>query len=277
MPPQEQAPARPSTQHHGVADDPAASIAAQKHLDWREGNTPISLRFDDPYYSLLDGLAESRHVFLAGNDLPQRLRPGFHIAELGFGTGLNMLATLHAWHNLGLPGQVYFTSFEAFPLSAEDIARALKAFPEVIHLAEPFLAQWAEGMRNISLPGLQLEVIEGDARTTLPLWQGHADAWFLDGFSPAKNPELWGQDLMHEIGRHSAAGTTCATYSAAGHIRRALEAAGFAMTRSPGHANKRHMSRGTLRPIEATSPTPQGHGTEKEPASETPHAQGLRI
>lgn len=218
----------------------------RQHLEWRDGTLPISCRFDDPYFSLHDGLAETRHVFLAGNGLPDRLSDGFHIAELGFGTGLNMLATAMAWAQTGRPGTVQFTSFEAYPLTAEDIARALQAFPEVLPSAQPFLDQWAQGQRQITLPGLCLNVIVGDARNTLPAWQAHADAWFLDGFSPAKNPELWSPDLMAQVARHTAPGGTMATYTAAGHVRHSLQAAGFAVTRTAGHGRKRHMTTGQI-------------------------------
>lgn len=213
-------------------------------LEWKDGAIPVSRRFDDPYFSLADGLAETRHVFLAGNDLPTRLCDGFHIAELGFGTGLNMLATRLMWAATNPSGTVLFTSFEAFPLSAEDIARALDAFPEARAVADDFLAQWAKGQRNIQLPGLVLTVIEGDARQTLGQWQGKADAWFLDGFSPAKNPELWSPDLMAEVYAHTQPGGTFATYTAAGHVRRSLAEAGFEVTRLPGHGRKRHMTAG---------------------------------
>ncbi len=215
-------------------------------LDWRDGTLPVSRRFDDPYFSLQDGLAETRHVFLAGNHLPNRLVDGFHIAELGFGTGLNMLATALAWAQTGRAGRVHFTSFEAFPLAAPDIARALQAFPEVLPTAEPFLDQWAKGQREIILPSLTLTVIIGDARESLPEWQGRADAWFLDGFSPAKNPELWSPDLLAEVARHTNPGGTIATYTAAGHVRRSLQAAGFTVTRIPGHGRKRHMTTGRI-------------------------------
>lgn len=213
-------------------------------LDWKDGTIPVSRRFDDPYFSLADGLAETRHVFLAGNGLPDRLTDGFHIAELGFGTGLNMLATQIAFATTARPGNLRFTSFEAFPLSAADIARALQAFPEALAVAGPFLHAWGEGQRRFALPGLTVEVIEGDARTTLPLWQGRADAWFLDGFSPAKNPELWSPDLMAEVFTHTLPGGTFATYTAAGHVRRSLAEAGFAVERRPGHGRKRHMTAG---------------------------------
>jgi tRNA U34 5-methylaminomethyl-2-thiouridine-forming methyltransferase MnmC len=193
-------------------------------LDWRDGIVPVSRRFDDPYFSLADGLAETRHVFLAGNGLPGRLCDGFRVAELGFGTGLNLLALWIAWQGLGAPGVVRFTSFEAFPLAVEEMARALAAFPEAAAVAGPLLDQWSRGA-----------------------WDGVADAWFLDGFSPAKNPELWSDDLMAEVAAHTAPGGTFATYTAAGHVRRALEAAGFAVERRAGHGRKRHMTAGVLR------------------------------
>lgn len=211
-------------------------------LDWRDGALPISTQFDDPYFSLANGLEETRHVFLAGNDLPTRLRPGFQIAELGFGTGLNLLATQIAARDV----PIRYTSFEAYPMAATDIARALQAFPEAAMVADDFLAQWAAGARRFQLGAIAVEVVIGDARTTLPAWQGRADAWYLDGFSPAKNPELWNEALMAEVARHTAPGGTFATYTAAGFVRRGLQAAGFAVERRKGHGHKRHMATGKI-------------------------------
>ncbi|MHC0051906.1 tRNA (5-methylaminomethyl-2-thiouridine)(34)-methyltransferase MnmC2 [Actibacterium sp. D379-3] len=215
-------------------------------LDWKDGGTPVSRQFDDPYFSLENGLAETRHVFLGGNDLPARFRPGFHIAELGFGTGLNMLAALIAWRGSGVAGPLRFTSFEAFPMAADDIARALTAFPEAAAVAGPFLDAWATGARRIETEDLKAEIVIGDARATLPRWPGQADAWFLDGFSPAKNPELWDDALMAQVARHTAPESTLATYTAAGHVRRALAAAGFQIERRSGFGRKRHMTTGKL-------------------------------
>ncbi|RKF16325.1 FAD-dependent oxidoreductase [Roseovarius spongiae] len=215
----------------------------QAELDWRAGDVPVSRRFDDPYFSLENGLAETRHVFLAGNGFTERLRDGFHVAELGFGTGLNMLCALLAWRDAGAPGRLRLTSFEAYPMSAEDMARALAAHPELADVAPPLLAGWRAGERRIGLGhGATLEVIEGDARATLPRWDGRADAWFLDGFSPARNPELWQPELMRAVFEHTAPGGTAATYTAAGFVRRGLADAGFAVTRAPGYGRKRHMT-----------------------------------
>ncbi len=214
-------------------------------IDWRAGGVPVSRRFDDPFFSLENGLAETRHVFLAGNDLPARLAPGFHIAELGFGTGLNLVAAALAWEGAGLDGPLRFTSFEAFPLSGADARAALAAFPE----AAPFavaIAAALDGDGRIETPSLSARIVFGDARETLPAWAGMADAWFLDGFAPARNPELWEPGLMRAVAGHTAPGGTCATYSAAGAVRAALAEAGFEVERIPGYGRKRHMVRGRL-------------------------------
>lgn len=209
-------------------------------LDWRDGHIPVARRFDDPYFSLADGLAETRHVFLDGNDLPARARPGFRIAELGFGTGLNLLATITALPEI----PIHYASFEGFPITAPDMARALAAFPELD--ASALLDAWASGARAFTLGHVQVDIIIGDIATTLPAWDGRADAWYLDGFSPAKNPDMWAPDVMAQVARHTNAGGTFATYTAAGAVRRALADAGFTVTRAPGFGRKRHMSRGVL-------------------------------
>lgn len=215
-------------------------------VTWRDG-TPVSARFDDPYFSLADGLAETRHVFLAGNGLPARFRDGFRIAELGFGTGLNLVAAVLAWEGARLPGRFRYTSFEAFPMPAPDMATALAAFPEALAAATPLLAAWGRGARAFAFGPADVTVIAGDAGETLPAWPGRADAWFLDGFSPAKNPGLWTEALMAEVARHTAPGGSFATYTAAGHVRRALASAGFGVERAAGFGRKRHMSRGILK------------------------------
>ena len=217
-----------------------------ERVDWKEGGTPVSHLFDDPYFSLADGLAETRHVFLAGNGLPERFRDGFAIAETGFGTGLNLIASLIAWQASGTPGRLRYTSFEAYPMAPEDMGRALSAFPEASAHAAPLLSAWSAGERHFPFGPIDVEIVVGDARRTLPDWQGKADAWFLDGFSPAKNPELWEDGLMTEIARHTAPGGSFATYTAAGFVRRALQSAGFQVERVAGYGRKRHMSRGRL-------------------------------
>lgn len=220
-------------------------VDQQARLSWREDRIPVSDQFDDPYFSIQDGLAETCHVFLDGNELPSRFAPGFQVAELGFGTGLNMLATWRAWEQSGQQGPLRFTSFEAFPMAPADMTKALAAFPDVAPWAERFLAKW-QGSGKCDLGSLQLEVITGDARLSLPEWTGQANAWFLDGFSPAKNPELWQEDLLQAVAEHTVPGGHAATYTAAGFVRRGLEAAGFHVTRVPGFGRKRHMTKAIL-------------------------------
>lgn len=223
--------------------------ADQPQLTWREGDVPVSVRFDDPYFSLAGGLAETEYVFLKGNDLPARLSTGFHIAELGFGTGLNCLA-LAAIARV----PVMMTSFEAFPMDAAQLAQAHRAFPQLEHLGAQLRAGWGQSRIQVGMVDLRLEL--GDVRQRLPAWSGQADAWFLDGFSPAKNPEMWSAEIMAEVGAHSRHAATFATYTAAGHVRRALTQAGFAVERRPGFGSKRHMSVGRLAERPATTDDP---------------------
>lgn len=223
-------------------------------LSW-DGAVPVSVLHSDPYYSRQNGLAEARHVFLSGNALPARFRPGFCIAELGFGTGLNVLAAWDAWRLCGQDGPLCATSFESRPLEPGDMARALAAFADIGALAESLIAAWDDADRTgteIDVapdhPGapLRLTVVVGDAAERLPGWRGSADAWFLDGFAPARNPELWSPRLLRDVARRTAPGGSAASYSAAGHVRRSLEAAGFTVDRVPGYGRKRHMTRARL-------------------------------
>lgn len=220
---------------NAIPDDDGAG---HPQLDWREGGVPVSARFDDPYFSLAGGLEETRHVFLAGNGLPDRLRPGFHVAELGFGTGLNCLALAQIAR---VP--VVMTSFEAWPMRPDQLEQAHAAFPELADLAAQLRAGW--GGAAIQVGMVELRLILGDVACTLPVWDGRADAWFLDGFSPAKNPGMWSDEILGHVGRCTAAGGSFATYTAAGAVRRALVAAGFDVARRPGFGRKRHMSVGT--------------------------------
>ena len=219
----------------------------QAQLEWRDGGVPVSTRFDDPYFSLDDGLAETRHVFLAGNGLPARFRDGFHIAELGFGTGLNLLCAWQAFRACGVEGHLCFTSFEAFPMTRAEAREALSHFPELADLAAPLLEVWSQESFTFDAQGLSARIVVGDANETVPAMEDQADAWFLDGFSPAKNPELWNESLMRTVGEKTVTGGTFATYTAAGHVRRALEDAGFEVARISGFGRKRHMSVGTKR------------------------------
>ncbi|EAU52184.1 tRNA (5-methylaminomethyl-2-thiouridine)(34)-methyltransferase MnmD [Amylibacter sp.] len=212
-------------------------------LEWQDERTPISIKFDEPYFSIFNGLDETRHVFLSGNNLCQRFNSGFHVAELGFGTGLNLLATWQLWIELGHTTPLKFTSFEAFPMTLKDMSHALKNWPELNHLATELIQQLESGW-TIKTSTLDARIIVGDARKKLKTWNYQADAWFLDGFSPAKNPELWEINLLNSVSDHTAADGTFSTYTAAGFVRRRLSNAGFNVQRIKGYKRKRHMSIG---------------------------------
>jgi tRNA U34 5-methylaminomethyl-2-thiouridine-forming methyltransferase MnmC len=222
---------------------------------WHEGDMPYSPRFDDHYYSRDDGRAECAHVFLAGNGLPERwqARRSFTIAELGFGTGLNVAETWRRWRIAREPGATLdIVSFERFPLPRDAMATALARWPELAEEAVGLAAAWpsrppADDVAVALDAQTRLTVLIGDAMEGLARWTGRADAWFLDGFAPSRNPEMWSAELMRLVARKTAPGGTFATYSAAGWVRRNLAAAGFDVEKRPGHGGKRDMTRGTLR------------------------------
>ena len=205
------------------------------------------MRYGDVYFSKAGGLAESRAVFLAGCGLPERwaARRRFTVAELGFGTGLNIAALLALWRTHRRAGaQLSIFSVEAEPLAAADAARALAAFPELADIAALLTGRWpghARGFHRVVLPelGATLDVAVMEAAEALAAWRGRADAWFLDGFAPAVNPQMWTDALMALVAARSAPGARAATYTVAGQARRALAAAGFAVERRPGFGAKR--------------------------------------
>ena len=214
----------------------------QAKLEWHDTGVPVSKQFDDPYFSLENGLEETRHVFLSGNGLPARFTDGFHIAELGFGTGLNLLASWQAWRDYGCSGKLHFTSFELFPMDPDEMAKSLDLFPVDQDLAGRLVAALRSGETRIETDDLVFNLVIGDARKSVPAWQASADAWFLDGFSPAKNPELWEDCLMNAVFQHTNPNGSAATYTAAGAVRRALADAGFEVERIKGFGRKRHMT-----------------------------------
>ncbi|MGF1552397.1 MAG: tRNA (5-methylaminomethyl-2-thiouridine)(34)-methyltransferase MnmD [Paracoccaceae bacterium] len=220
----------------GTASGPAA-------LAWR-GDVPVSTLYADAYHAG-DGLAEARHVYLAGCGLPERYRPGFVLAETGFGTGLNLAAAWAAWRAAGAAGSLTYVGFEAHPLSAAEMARALGPFPGIAAEAEALVTAWARSsgpVRRLRTPGLDAAVVVGDARETVPAWGGRADAWLLDGFAPARNPALWEPALLAAVARRLAPGGRAASFTAAGRVRRALAAAGLAVERRAGFGTKRHIT-----------------------------------
>lgn len=216
-------------------------------LDWGTG-VPRSVFFDDVYFSG-DGADEARHVFLDGNDLAERFKAAslFSIGELGFGTGLNVLAAWDLWRRTPKRdgARLHFLSFEKFPLAADDLARAHRLWPQFAALSGRLAAALREpaaGFRRIDLDAdVTLTLAHGDAREMLLRAEARIDAWFLDGFAPARHPELWRPEIFAEIAALSSPGATAATFTVAGAVRRALAAAGFTAEKRKGYGRKREM------------------------------------
>lgn len=217
---------------------------------------PLSDAYGDVYHSAAGAHAQANHVFLAGNSLPGRWagRARFVIVETGFGLGLNFLATWLAWRDDPQRCQtLHFVSLEKHPFAAADLGRVHTAWPELAPLADELCRRWPaleEGVHELEFYGgrVRLTLHFGDAVTLLPGLDARADAFYLDGFSPAKNPELWSPSLCQSLARLAQHGATLATWSVAGDVRRALAAAGFAVARRPGFAGKRQMLVGRFAP-----------------------------
>lgn len=233
-------------------------------LLWAEDGSPRSGRFDDVYFSREDGLAESRAVFLAGCGLPQAWagRRHFTVAELGFGTGLNIVALLNLWRcERPAEGHLHIFSVEGFPLSRQEAARALMAWPEVADITEALLDRWppsTPGFHRLDLSAFRatLDLAIGDAAWALDQWSGRADAWFLDGFAPATNPGMWSDAIMDSIAARSAPGARVATFTVAGAVRRGLSERGFQVDKRPGHGRKRERLEARLPGAITASPIP---------------------
>ena len=225
-----------------------SKTAAPTNIAWKDSGTPESPLYGDVYYSVHGGLAESRVNFLHACGLPDRWAdtPYFCIAELGFGTGLNFLTSIWEWlHTPRLDrAQLDFISFEKHPLSRADAAKALAAFPEISDIAATLLDKWPiamAGTQTIYFPTWRARLILhiGDVGTRLPQSDFKADAWFLDGFSPAKNPDMWADALYPLIADRTAQGGRLGSFTVAGHVRRGLETAGFTTTKKDGFGYKR--------------------------------------
>nr|WP_249198880.1 bifunctional tRNA (5-methylaminomethyl-2-thiouridine)(34)-methyltransferase MnmD/FAD-dependent 5-carboxymethylaminomethyl-2-thiouridine(34) oxidoreductase MnmC [Enterobacter hormaechei] len=235
------------------------------NLEFNAEGTPVSRDFDDVYFSNDNGLEETRYVFLEGNHLgtrfPEHPRRLFVVAESGFGTGLNFLTLWQAFdqYRAAYPEatlqRLHFISFEKFPLTAHDLRLAHQRWPELAHWAEQLQTQWPPAIGGCHR--LYLD----DGRVTLDLWLGDindltdklddsmnqkVDAWFLDGFAPAKNPDMWSPHLFSAMARLARPGATLATFTSAGFVRRGLQEAGFTMRKTKGFGRKRDMLVGVM-------------------------------
>ena len=230
------------------------------HFTTDAHGAPVSEIYGDIYHSAAGGHDQARHVFLAGNGLPERWRgrERFVILETGFGLGLNFLATWRAWReDPQRCRKLHFVSLEKHPFYADDLARAHAVWPEFEPFSEDLRRRWPcleRGEHRLELEGgrLVLRLVFGDAVEELPSLEASVDAYYLDGFSPGKNPELWSPALCRSLARLALPGATLATWSVAGSVRRALIAAQFAVKKRPGFAGKRQMLVGHYCPTDTT-------------------------
>ncbi|BBB25214.1 bifunctional tRNA (5-methylaminomethyl-2-thiouridine)(34)-methyltransferase MnmD/FAD-dependent 5-carboxymethylaminomethyl-2-thiouridine(34) oxidoreductase MnmC [Amphritea japonica] len=239
-------------------------------LEW-DSESPKSVHFNDFYFSTDDGLAETDYVFLKSNKLRERFSSlkhnTFTLAETGFGTGLNFLTTWLLWKSSSTnSSSLHFISAEKYPLSKNDLTRALSAWPQLKHEAGQLLTQYPElnsGFHQLRFDGgrVVLTLMFGDVVDCYRQLNVKVDAWFLDGFSPAKNPGMWTPELFQLMAYHSKSNTTFATFSCARVVRDGLTQAGFIINKKPGFGLKREMLSGTF------SGTPmQTNNKEKTPS-----------
>ena len=232
--------------------------------EWRNGQ-PYNPDFADVYFSADNGLAESEHVFIQHNQLLERFKrvaeqaadnnaSQFVIAETGFGSGLNFLLSVKHWLQLSHASQTLcFYSLEHAPFCLDDLQRAQQAWPELAEFAQALQQAYqiaSDGFHLLELFSgrVRLVLMIGEAEQMLSQCQASVDAWFLDGFAPALNQQMWSRGVFEQIKRLSRPGTTFSTYTSVGDVRRGLVEAGFAVQKVAGCGNKRHMLKGEFMP-----------------------------
>ena len=214
-------------------------------LFWDNDRQLRTARFQDIFFSS-NGIEETRHVFIEGNDLPTNFKENFHIGELGFGTGLNLFVALQLWRERCPDSILQYTSFEIAPLPSKVITEALEEFDAIGDICREFLSEWEKGKIKIEIPNLAFELIVGDVRETIHTFNKKVDCWFLDGFSPSTNPEMWKEDLLQHVAERTKSRGTFATFSSASSVRENLIRGGFEIFRVPGFGKKKHMLKGML-------------------------------
>jgi tRNA 5-methylaminomethyl-2-thiouridine biosynthesis bifunctional protein len=237
------------------------------NIRFNENGTPYATQFEDLYFSDAQGLDETTHVFVKNNLLLERWSQwsdkDFVIAETGFGTGLNVLVTMLHFENFcaqveRLDFNLHFISIEKFPISQADLSKALALYPQLAKYSQPLLEQYPMAIAGCH----RLSFMDG--KVTLDLWLGDVhqvlgqidnkplgliDTWFLDGFAPSKNPDMWTQDLFNQMAKLAKDQCHFATFTAAGHVKRGLREAGFAVQKRQGHGRKRDMLAGTIQKL----------------------------
>ena len=226
-----------------------STLLQHAQIDWDDQGRPHSRQYDDVYFAINEGIDETLHVLIEQNHLRQRFaemtaHDCLVIGETGFGTGMNFFCAWQLFAELApAEARLHFVSVEKYPLSRDDLARAMQLWPQLAAFTQPLLAQYVAihpGFQQFSLDGgrVTLTLMIGDALEQLPQLDAHIDAWFLDGFAPAKNPDMWTPELFAQLARLSHPGTTLGTFTTTGWVRRGLIDAGFSMKKVPGIGKK---------------------------------------
>lgn len=232
-------------------------MTRRPEIVWRQESSPYSVAYDDIYFSAQDGLAESRAVFLEGNNLPGAWskRRTFRVAELGFGLARNFCAAASLWRETSTEDQwLSYIGIEASPVFARDIQQALSPWNELSDVVAALTQVYPDassGRHVLEMPNFRvnLTLFFEDAATAIQKIEEPVDCWFLDGFAPAKNPNLYDSVMIHAVAEHSQPGTTLATYSAASSLRRALEENNFKVKKCPGFGLKRERITAQYQPV----------------------------
>lgn len=219
------------------------------NLAFAADGTPWSETHRDVYHASRGGPEQVRHVFLGGNDLPARWRNRNHfvVLETGFGLGLNFLGTWAAWRaDSARCGRLHFVSMELRPFRRHDLVAVHARWTELAGVSAELVAAWpplVPGCHRLEFEEgrVVLTLALGDIATHLPRIRARADAFYLDGFAPAKNPDMWSQAVFRGLARLAAPGATLATWTVASHVRDGLALAGFAVGKRPGFGPKREM------------------------------------
>ncbi len=233
----------------------------QAQISWDENGLPHSTQFDDKYFCIENGLLESQYIFCEGNALQSRFEnlsseaPGiFIIVETGFGTGLNFCCAWQLWKQHAPQNwQLQYVSMDLYPLSQEQLKTSLALWPGITDFTQPLVKMYPslinESRYELSFEKTRVKLVllfdhVNDALSQLIEDKCVADAWFLDGFDPAKNPHMWSEDVFSRMAKMSNLQTTLSTFSVAGFVRRGLTAQGFTVEKIKGFGRKRHMLKG---------------------------------
>jgi tRNA 5-methylaminomethyl-2-thiouridine biosynthesis bifunctional protein len=265
--------------------DAKYKLIKHAQIHWSDQLEPFSSLFDDVYFNTEQGIDEANYVFFEGNNIGERWldysAQHFSIAETGFGSGLNFLLTCQKFaefikSNPNSPlKKLHFSSFEKYPLTKPDLITALQQWPQLNAFISPLLAQYPialTGCHRLLLNefNITLDLWFGDIADTLPSLHvydsGLFDCWYLDGFTPSKNPEMWNDDLLQLIGQSCKKNATIATFTAASFVRKGLIKAGFEVWKQKGYGKKREMLVGHISTEAVAANKLKQHGQYYRPA-----------